>query len=219
VTGRRPLLLDAFCGAGGAAMGYHRAGFDVIGVDVKAQPRYPFPFVRGDAVVFIRQMGWMFDAVHASPPCHDFTSLRSRAGLNGTGWLLSATREALEATGRPWVIENVPDAPMRADVTLCGSVFDLGTDGMTLKRHRRFESNVPITGAGPDRCAGRRIGGVYGGGPTSGVTRRKLSAPEARRAMGIGWMTRDELSQAIPPAYTEHLGRQLLEAVTGGSQR
>lgn len=213
------MLLDAFCGAGGAAMGYHRAGFDVIGVDVKAQPRYPFPFVRGDAVAFIRQLGWMFDAVHASPPCQDHSPLKSRAGLHGTGWLLPATRDALDHLTVPWVIENVPGAPMRADVTLCGSMFDLEVDDLLLMRHRLFESNVPMAEPGVDRCAGRRIGGVYGGGPTSTRTRRKLSAPEARTAMRIDWMTRDQMSQAIPPAYTEWIGRQLLEAVTDGPQR
>jgi DNA (cytosine-5)-methyltransferase 1 len=97
----RPLLLDAACKAGGAGMGYHRAGFDVIGIDIEPQPRYPFEFIQGDAVAFVREMGWMFDAFHGSPPCHDHTVLRSRSGLDGTGRLLAEFRSAFEATGRP----------------------------------------------------------------------------------------------------------------------
>src|SRR5215469_3419763 len=113
----RPRLLDRFCGAGGAAMGYHRAGFNVVGVDIKPQPRYAFEFHQGDALdeEFIASLGH-FDAQHASPPCHDHTPLTSVAGTDGTGWMLTAARERLEGGGLPWVIENVEGAPMRPDL-------------------------------------------------------------------------------------------------------
>ena len=114
-----PRLLDLFCGAGGAAMGYHRAGFEVVGVDIAPQPHYPFKFLEGDALDTLRW--WMtssihdFDAIHASPPCHDHSTLSALHGKDKTGALLGATRSLLEQTGLPWVIENVPGAPMRAD--------------------------------------------------------------------------------------------------------
>ena len=117
----RPRLLDLFCGAGGAAMGYHRAGFDVVGVDIKPQLRYPFEFHQGDA------MTWPldgFDVIHASPPCQDHTR-QFVPREHGTGWMLAAIRERLTASGLPWIIENVPGAPMRADYKLCGCMFDL----------------------------------------------------------------------------------------------
>ena len=117
----RPLLLDLFCGAGGAAMGYHRAGFDVTGVDTKPQPHYPFTFVQADAMTFPLDG---FDAIHASPPCQDHmkTPTHNQAA-HGTGWMLAATRERLAASGAPWVIENVPGAPLRPDYELCGCMF------------------------------------------------------------------------------------------------
>ena len=149
----RPRLLDLFCGAGGAAMGYHRAGFEVVGVDVKAQPRFPFQFVRADALEYLAAHGGEFDAVAASPPCFDWSTLAAMTGGDGSGWLLDATRTALDALGRPYVMENVPGAPMRYGLRLCGSEFGLSTidhDGqrVQLRRHRYFESNVFLMGAG-----------------------------------------------------------------------
>lgn len=204
----RPLLLDAFCKAGGAGMGYHRAGFDVIGVDIEPQPRYPFPFVRGDALEFIINTGWMFDVLTGSPPCHDHTALVSRSGTNGTGWLLGATRQAFEASGKPWVIENVPGSPMRKDVVLCGGMFGLRT-----YRHRWFESNKPLVA--PEhpkhviRTSTKRRRKCWDAGMHVSVT-GDVGVYVGRLAMGIEWMTGNELSQAIPPAYTEYLGRQLV---------
>ena len=137
----RPRLLDLFCGAGGAAMGYHRAGFDVVGVDINPQPNYPFEFVQADAMEFLknRGRGWWsmkrFDAIHASPPCQD----HMRGGQHpphGTGWMLNACRRMLTDHGIPWVIENVPGAPMRADYRLCGCQF-----GLRLRRERWFETS------------------------------------------------------------------------------
>src|SRR6516225_6131392 len=116
----RPRLLDLFCGAGGAAMGYHRAGFDVTGVDIRPQPRYPFRFVQADAMTYPLD-GW--DVIHASPPCQDHSSLRSRADEHGTGWMLDATLERLAAQSASWVVENVGAAHNRADFLLCGEMF------------------------------------------------------------------------------------------------
>ena len=218
----RPRLLDLFCCAGGAAMGYHQAGFDVVGVDINPQPHYPFMFVQGDALDFLERNGRHFDVVHASPPCHDHSTLRhTMGGLHGTGWLLDATRQALRENSAPYVIENVPGAPMQQPIVLCGSMFGLGAqcgdDYRQLRRHRQFESNVALSV--PSSCAhqGGAIG-VYGGG-------RAVRVPGGRRggyqglkserieAMGIGWMTLAELSQAIPPAYTAHVGSQIIEQI------
>src|SRR5690349_12046680 len=121
--GRRPVLLDLFCGAGGAAMGYHRAGFEVIGVDIKPQPRYPFEFHQEDAIWLAEHSDWsMFDVIHASPPCQDHSPLRSRAGEHGTGWMLDATLRLLAAQPALWVVENVSGAHNRADFLLCGEM-------------------------------------------------------------------------------------------------
>jgi len=207
----RPRLLDLFCGAGGAAMGYHRAGFDVVGVDIKPQLRYPFEFHQGDA------MTWPldgFDVIHASPPCQDHTR-QFVPREHGTGWMLAAIRERLTASGLPWIIENVPGAPMRADYKLCGCMFDLPR----LRRERWFETSwrafelrapcqhpepsISVTGTGTPTGTWK----IYG----------SLSLKDFRQVLGIDWMTRAELSQAIPPAYTEHIGRQLLEHIHAGA--
>jgi DNA (cytosine-5)-methyltransferase 1 len=196
-------LLDLFCGAGGASMGYHRAGFDVVGVDIRRQPRYPFEFHQADALTYPLEG---FDVIHASPPCQAFTKLlRARAG-GGHPDLLGPTRERLTALSVPWVIENVPGAPMRADVVLCGSMF-----GLKVRRHRWFECAHPVlTLCSPCAHPVEATVGVYG--HTGGTGRHSVSV--WREAMGIDWMTATELSQAIPPAYTEWLGAQLMTTLT-----
>lgn len=222
---RRPVLLDLFCGAGGAAMGYHRAGFEVIGVDLVAQPRYPFAFERADALELLGDPAAIarnFDAVHASPPCQAYSALRWRHGDRGHPDLVDVVRAALGATGLPWVIENVDGSPVRAAVVLCGSMFGLGAtcrDGRwrQLRRHRRFETPVPVM-AHPCYHRGGVIG-VYGhtGVCDRGARGYTGSLAEAREAMGVDWMGARELAQAIPPAYTEHVGAALLAALrTGG---
>jgi DNA (cytosine-5)-methyltransferase 1 len=204
-------LLDLFCGAGGAAAGYARAGFEVVGVDHEPQPRYPFEFHRADALEALAAHGREFDAVHASPPCQDHSALHYRAGLHGTGALLATTRDALLELGRPYVIENVPGADMARLIELCGSMFGLGANGRVLRRHRWFEASLFVL-VPPDQCAGQDIGGVYGDGGAGDQTRGYRFHPdEARAAMGIDWMNRVELSQAVPPAYTEFLGEALLD--------
>lgn len=204
-----PLLLDLFCGAGGASMGYHRAGWDVVGVDIVEQPRYPFLFVLDDALTFPLDG---FDAVHASPPCQVFTAYRRRPGVADDAVDLIAATRARLAGAPAWVIENVPGSSLRNHVQLCGSSF-----GLDVRRHRWFESNVMLL-APP--CFHGLHRGSYP--PSSRRTNPRRSVevgagrvPIAtqRSAMGIDWMTRDELTQAIPPAYTELIGAQLMAAL------
>ncbi|MGW4366673.1 DNA methylase [Nocardia takedensis] len=214
---RRPRLLDLYSCAGGAATGYHRAGFEVLGVDIAPQPRYPFEFHQGDALEYLAAYGHEFDAIHASPPCHDHSSLRSLSGRDGTGYLLDATLSALAAQPVPWVVENVMGAKMRADAVLCGSMFGLRT-----YRHRKFaiDPRIPFLPAVPWHPAHTR--------PTSTRKRRvdfaagmnisitgDIGTWAGPACMGIDWMTGNELSQAIPPAYTHHLGAHLLDHLRG----
>jgi DNA (cytosine-5)-methyltransferase 1 len=219
----RPRLLDLFCGAGGAAEGYHRAGFEVVGVDIKPQPHYPFEFVQSHALAVLRSVISKlslnhFAAIHASPPCQAFTDLKDMHNAKQHKDLLTPTRELLEQTGLPYVIENVEGAPLREPLMLCGTMFGLGCDGAELWRHRLFETNWPLD-LMLHPCGHRqksRVIGVYGG---HGRDRRRrvnthdFSVEQRREAMGIGWMTGAELSQAIPPAYTELIGHQLMQHV------
>ena len=217
-------LLDLFCGAGGAAVGYHQAGFDVVGVDIDPQPRYPFEFHQGDALEFCAAHGTAFDVIHASPPCQRYTGLRriteSRFGTCRTEHpdLISSTRDALQSTDRIYIIENVQGAPLQTQFILCGAAFGL----KHLARHRHFESNVLILGA--PKCAhfkNEYTIGVYGSRPDGHrisyphykLTRIANSLKEAREVMGIDWMTWDEIREAIPPVYTEWIGRQLITIV------
>jgi DNA (cytosine-5)-methyltransferase 1 len=220
----RPRLLDLFCGAGGAGMGYHRAGFDVVGVDVKPQPHYPFHFVQADAVEYLTECAWSFDAIHASPPCQRFTSMaarwRKRDGNPHHDWL-TPTRAALASIKKPWVIENVGGArrAMSPSLVLHGGMFGLG-----VHRPRLFESNVLIPTPYGDRTVDPV--GVYGDHAQPNFPRRvwkrsdgsilraASSVAEAQRVMGIDWMTEwRELCEAIPPAYTEWIGRHLIGAL------
>lgn len=213
----KPRLLDLFCCAGGAAMGYSRAGFDVTGVDNRPQPRYPFAFVQADALEYLAEHGHEYDAVHASPPCHDHTSLASLSGTNGTGWLLPATRDALAALDRPWVIENVPGAPMRVDLRLCGAMFGLRT-----YRHRWFEFADPMFPPDLPHPRHRVLTSTfkrkkqYLEGYNISVT-GNIGSWVGSRVLGIDWMTGAELSQAVPPAYTEHIGRHLLDQLAAAA--
>lgn len=219
----RPRLLDLFCCAGGAAMGYYRAGFDVVGVDIKPQPRYPFTFVQGDALEYAAKHGHEFDAIHASPPCQAY-SVTKGLTTKAHPELVPQARELLQALGKPYAIENVPGAPLIDALTLCGTMF-----GLDVIRHRLFECN-PLIIFPPADCshAGKATGDRL---RRAGITKAPSQADgfrfvtvvghnylvsEGRRAMGIEWMSRDELSQAIPPAYTEYIGRHLLEAVQHG---
>lgn len=218
----RPRLLDLFSGAGGAAMGYHRAGFDVTGVDVRPMPRYPFSFVEGDALAYVAAHGAEYDVIHASPPCQAYLNLGGVNRTLGRSYdhpdLIAATRDALSATQRPYVIENVMDAApaLRAVLRLCGTSF-----GLPLRRHRLFESTVLLPGIAcahgrftePRYWTSWRPNGERRLATTVQVYGNNAGASEWEAAMGIDWMTRAELKQAIPPAYTEHVGRALLAAL------
>ncbi len=213
----RPRLLDLFCGAGGAAVGYHRAGFDVVGVDIKPQPNYPFEFVQDDALALMSTYPWWdvppFVAIHASPPCQAYSDLRTMHGVaDAYPKLIEEVRERLNATGLPYVIENVPGAPLayqatldgRHGVRLNGPMFGLEEDSYGLERERWFECSFPIAQPIARRRMPQRVS-VHGGGQPGRAGGRD------KRVMGIDWMTRDELNEAIPPAYTELIGAQLLQ--------
>lgn len=210
-------LLDLFCCAGGAARGYQLAGFHVTGVDHKPQPRYAGDvFIQADALEYVAEHGHEYDAIHASPPCQRFTAYRRKGRGVGEGYpdLIAPTRWLIGGHGIPWVIENVPGAPLRDPILLCGSMF-----GLDVRRHRLFETSLPGVLRPPCQHALQtpRFPAATNRRPGSrctvevGVWRIPLHVQQA--AMGIDWMTADELSQAIPPAYTEWIGRQLVLAM------
>lgn len=195
-------------------MGYHLAGFDVTGVDSAPQKRFPFAFVQADALDYLAAHGHEYDAIHASPPCQAYTALRARHQHKEYPDLLGPTRAALLALGKPWVIENVPGAPTHYHITLCGTMF-----GLRVYRHRRFETSwlmwqphhpAHTVKAGGHKSQRQRKAHYLAGGF---VTVTGNVGSYCGPAMGIDWMTGEELSQAIPPAYTAYIGRPLLTAV------
>lgn len=206
--------LDLFCCAGGAGMGLHRAGFEVVGVDIRPRPRYPFTFMLADALTF-NLAG--FDFIWASPPCQGYTAMRHAPGAKGAPQLIDQVRARMPV-GVPWAIENVEEArwAMIDPVTLCGTMFGLGTEGHELRRHRLFESNFPIMAPECHHSDGPVVG-VYGGharrrsAKHGGRGTRDVWANGHRaamsEAMGMDWATCDEMSEAIPPAYAEFIGR------------
>lgn len=216
-------VLDLFCGAGGAAMGLHRAWPDaeIVGVDIKPQPRYPFKFVQDDAIRY-RLKG--FDFIWASPPCQKYCALNTMPNRREHPDLVGILRQKLRRSHKSWVMENVFGAPLRFPLLLCGSFFGLrANNGYALRRHRWFESSSLILNGYQCRHSQKTVG-VYGGkardialekrhyaqdkatrGKPNGVV---LSKKTAFEAMGIDWMTMDELSEAIPPAYSEYIARQ-----------
>ncbi len=204
-------LLDLFCGAGGAGEGYRLAGFEVTGVDIKPQPRYkPGRFIQGDALEYAPAHGHEYDVIHASPPCQAYSVTKHLS--NGTHpELVNETRELLQRIGKPYVIENVPGAPLINPLVLCGTMFD----GLRVYRHRLFECSSPLYF--PPACChhwgGRvpRAGRGANGKGFMSVSGHLSATDKARQAMGINWMTGAELSQAIPPAYTEWIGNQLMK--------
>ncbi len=218
----KPLLLDLFCGAGGAAMGYYRAGFDVVGVDINLQPNYPFEFHQGDALAYLLANPHHVDAVHASPPCQAYLNLGKVNTKMGRQYaherLIEQTRARLQATGLPYVIENVQDARSELihPVRICGTGL-----GLPLRRHRLFESNVSLEGID---CAHHRFAEQkYWTGWRPNGERRLSTVVQVYgnaggreywpAAMDIDWMTSKEMTEAIPPAYTEWIGRQLMDAL------
>jgi len=226
--GKTPRLLDLFCGAGGAAVGYHRAGFEVVGVDVAPQPNYPFEFVLCDALEYLRiHSDWIgkgggddFAAIHASPPCQRWSTKTKEAEKHPD--LITPLLPLLEQTGLPYVIENVTQSPLRfgpgrsmgRTIMLCGSSFGLG-----VRRHRLFAANFDLMGLRCHHGRHPKIYRLYDHGKwymsdivhvfgTGGGKGRE----HWQEAMGIDWTDdTDELREAIPPAYTEFIGHQLLQ--------
>jgi len=201
-------LLDLFCGAGGAGMGYHRAGFEVVGVDINPQPNYPFEFHQGDAIDFCKEHGHEFDAIHASPPCQRYSCMSKNNEAHTD--LYAPTRELLIATGKPWVIENVIGAPYHGGVVLCGSMF-----GMVVRRHRNFETSFLILDVPECQHAkqGRPITVTGQGGNAPCKHSWKGVKSEWPQYMGMPWATPKECTQAIPPAYTQWIGERLMEVL------
>lgn len=207
----RPRLLDLFCGAGGCSVGYHRAGFDVVAVDIAPQPHYPFAEVyQDDAMAVLRDVAFcrQFDAIHASPPCQSYSAHMSHLAFDQPR-LIEPVREALIEIGRPYVIENVVGAPVIDPAVVCGTGL-----GLRVYRHRLFESSEPITGTtcdhsrpamNPHNQAGRDAMYAEFG--------RRDPEPRWRDEMGVAWMSRYEAREAVPPAYTEFIGRQVLAAL------
>jgi DNA (cytosine-5)-methyltransferase 1 len=235
-------VLDLFCGAGGAAMGLHRAWPDaeITGVDINPQPRYPFTFIQADAMTFPLEG---YDFIWASPPCQAFTALKTMKNAKPHADLLTPTRERLLSLnhGSKWVIENVPGAPLqKGSVLLCGTMFGLGipSENAELRRHRFFEASFALLTPPCQHEAGR-VCGVYGGhgrdrrrtvtvvskqggyspktvgvyGHAGARSRRDgtqmFNTKQRKEAMGIDWMKDAELSQAIPPAYSEFIAKQV----------
>lgn len=228
----KPVLYDTYCKAGGCTKGYQRAGFEVWGVDIEPQPRYCGDrFIQMDALAFIRAVLAgeypMPDAWHSSPPCQGYSRLRHLPWLKDRTWplMIDETRELLQATGRPWIIENVEDAPLDG-VVLCGRMF-----GIPTYRHRKFESSVLLLAPphqkhdvviGHGRMVNDRRKGTLNASSSRGawgqqsvitVAAGQFKKADGELALGIDWMTKDELAQAIPPIYTEFLGSQLIRYV------
>lgn len=198
-------ILDLFSGAGGAAMGYHRAFPDaeIVGVDLNPQPRYPFQFVQADAMTYPLDG---FDFIHASPPCQRFSAMSAcRPGLSdGYPDHVAATRERLQESGATWVIENVPGSPLVNPIMLCGHMF-----GLALYRHRLIEtSHMIFQPQHPKHVVSGSRAGHWKPGQIISVSGNCAPIALARSAMGIDWMNRNELAESIPPAYTEYVGRQ-----------
>ena len=210
----KPRLLDLFCGAGGAAVGYHRAGFEVVGVDIEPQPHYPFEFHQLDALAWLAYEPLEFDVIHASPPCQSFTVLRNCRPNAKPRWpnLIPQTRKLLQEAGLPWVIENVPKAPLLDPIQLCGTAF-----GLRVRRHRWFESSFSLEAppCNHARFTKRLFPGSTNrpnGRTVCNIGEYRVPLATQKSCMEIDWeITLHELSEAIPPAYTEYIGQQLLE--------
>lgn len=205
--------LDLFCKAGGASMGLHQAGFEVTGVDIEPQPRYPFKFIQGDALTFPLEG---YDFIWASPRCQKFSTMTMRWGRSDQHPdQITPIRERLQSSGVPFTIENVPGAPLLNPITLCGSMFSL-----PLRRHRKFESSFAIMH--DLRCShDGPVVGVYG--HAGGSSRRDgLSfggVQTWKDAMQIDWMVGDELAQAIPPAYSKYIGEYAMKEISLGIEK
>jgi len=225
----RPKLLDLFCGAGGSAMGLHRAGFEVVGVDIKPQPHYPFTFIKMDALlamdlllggkrIYDCQDNWwslaLFDAYWASPPCQSYSISQYMQGVKGAGKYIEDVRSALAKIGRPFVIENVPGAPLENAIELSGMSF-----GLKIIRRRLFELHgfdvlfLPVPRSVRNYRAEGYVPYHHGTSMKRGHLPNIWTKARLQEAMGIDWMSIKELTQAIPPAYSEYLGKHLIKVI------
>lgn len=226
----KPKLLDLFCKAGGCSVGYAKAGFEVVGVDIDPQPNYPFEFICADALEILKDQDFInsFDALAASPPCQKYSRVRHLAIAQNGGYpeehvdLVEPIRNLLKETGKPYIIENVVGAPLINPVKLYGSQFK----NIYTQRERWFESNIELkepeepkrkmktpaagNGIGEDGCIS-----ICGSGGVRGLNAKQIVLYWGFAMGGIDWMNREELAEAIPPIYTEFLGKQLLEHVKG----
>lgn len=216
-------ILDLFCCEGGAGMGYARAGLEITGVDIEPQPNNPHHFILGDALQYLREHGHEYDAIHASPPCQAYSSAMKHLAAEKPK-LIDDVREAMRATGKPWIIENVVGAPLATDsdlfgahgVELCGSMF-----GLAVYRHRLFETSFPLPR--PPACDHSR----HAMNPHSVAGRERIYAAHGRtdpeklwaKAMGVEWMSRHGARQAVPPVFTHWIGVRLLHFLTTNAHR
>ena len=206
-------LLDLYCKAGGASKGYADAGFEVVGIDIKKQKRYPYEFIQADCLEIIKDLDYLrtFNVIAASPPCQTHSATKHLRNAQGKSTdkvdLIPQTRAALIESGVPYVIENVPGAPLINPIQMCGSYF-----GLKVRRHRLFESNLELVGSGCKHKEQGKPVGIYGSMrdeiPGGGHTAKTIE--QAREAMGIDWMIWGELVEAIPPRYTYEIGKQLI---------
>lgn len=217
-----PWLLDLFCGAGGAAVGYWRAGFNVVGVDIVPQRRYPFTFVQADALKVLRGQIFRkgiegFAAIHASPPCEAYSHTQQIRGYDYPA-LIAPTRKLLRKVGKPYVIENVVGArnELRSPIMLCGAMFP----ELRVYRHRLFETNFPVAAPPHPPHVARQT--KMGRWPVDGefmhVVGNFCGIEQARKAMDIPWMSRDELKEAIPPAFSNYIGGKIHTALSTGGE-
>ena len=224
-----PRLLDGYCGAGGASRGYELGGFDeIIGVDIVDQPHYPYHFIKANFLELSIDFLRTFDLIHCSPPCQAHTALKHAHNAKPHIDLIDSTRRMLIAAGVPYVIENVVGAPLYSATTLCGSMFNCTTpDGAQLRRHRLFECSFDVTAPKCQHRRGAQVIGVYGGharsrrrpAGTNHVPLSDFTAYDARYAMGVNWLvTNDELSQMIPPSFSQFIAQQWLAGRQRDSQ-
>lgn len=215
--------LDLFCKAGGAGMGLHQAGFEVTGVDIEPQKRYPFAFIHADALRIGVEWARQFDLIWASPPCQKHTAMKTMPDARKHLDLIPQTRELLKCIGKPYIIENVVGAPLIDSVQLCGTMFGLGVADADLQRHRIFETSFSFSAPCECQHGKRATIGLYGGHVRNRIRREgshdrgvaDFTIEQGQQAMGIDWMTLGELSEAIPPAYSKYIAEQFLT----GSQK
>lgn len=214
MSNERKKLLDLYCGGGGASLGYERAGFDVTGVDNVLQRKYRGKFILSDAIEYVLQHGHEYDCIHASPPCQKYSLAAMQHRISGKEYpdLISETRDALRKTGKPYIIENVQGAPLLNPIVLCGSMFESYAGGvLRTYRHRLFESNLPLYAPKcvhnyPQAKMGRRAKA----NEFIQFVGHYTDADIVREMLGLEWLSKKEISQCVPPQYTEFLGKQIL---------